>query len=215
MTGRWMMAVDPDDFAIMPALVYWFAGFSIAQRLAAITIGTLVAFTTLQTRLFFPIGSLLGVQVEVQSSLALFDRIFEYLDHESTSSRGRRRCEPARRGRARRGLVPLRRRRLDAPGRVVHRPARHEDRARGRDRLGQDDLRLPRRAALRRDARHRLDRRRRRARPDVRALADTVGVVSQETYLFHAPCARTCASRSPTRPTRRSRTRRVRRRSTS
>ena len=42
--------------------------------------GTLVAFTTLQTRLFFPIGSLLGVQLEVQSSLALFDRIFEYLD---------------------------------------------------------------------------------------------------------------------------------------
>jgi len=45
-----------------------------------ISIGVLVAFTTLQTRLFFPIGSLLGVQLEVQSSLALFDRIFEYLD---------------------------------------------------------------------------------------------------------------------------------------
>src|SRR6202008_237789 len=57
---------------------YWFAGFSPQ----AITIGTLVAFTTLQTRLFFPIGSLLGVQIEVQSSLALFDRIFEYLDQE-------------------------------------------------------------------------------------------------------------------------------------
>ncbi len=77
MTGRWMMASIQMSFAIMPALVYWFAGFS-----QAITIGTLVAFTTLQTRLFFPIGSLLGVQVEVQSSLALFDRIFEYLDHE-------------------------------------------------------------------------------------------------------------------------------------
>jgi ATP-binding cassette subfamily B protein len=56
-------------------------GFSIAHGSQAITIGTLVAFTTLQTRLFFPIGSLLGVQLEVQSSLALFDRIFEYLDH--------------------------------------------------------------------------------------------------------------------------------------
>jgi len=65
----------------MPALVYWFAGFTIAQGSATITIGTLVAFTTLQARLFFPIGSLLGVQLEVQSSLALFDRIFEYLDH--------------------------------------------------------------------------------------------------------------------------------------
>ena len=82
MTGRWMMASIQMTFAIMPALVYWFAGFSIARGSDAITIGTLVAFTTLQTRLFFPIGSLLGVQLEVQSSLALFDRIFEYLDHE-------------------------------------------------------------------------------------------------------------------------------------
>jgi ATP-binding cassette, subfamily B, bacterial len=81
MTGRWMMAAIQTTFAVMPALVYWFAGFTIAQGSAAITIGTLVAFTTLQARLFFPIGSLLGVQLEVQSSLALFDRIFEYLDH--------------------------------------------------------------------------------------------------------------------------------------
>jgi ATP-binding cassette subfamily B protein len=82
MTGRWMMASIQMTFAIMPALVYWFAGFEIARGSESITIGTLVAFTTLQTRLFFPIGSLLGVQLEVQSSLALFDRIFEYLDHE-------------------------------------------------------------------------------------------------------------------------------------
>ena len=82
MTGRWMMASIQMTFAIMPALVYWFAGFSSARGSETITIGTLVAFTTLQTRLFFPIGSLLGVQIEVQSSLALFDRIFEYLDHE-------------------------------------------------------------------------------------------------------------------------------------
>ncbi|HJR94750.1 MAG TPA: ABC transporter ATP-binding protein, partial [Gaiellaceae bacterium] len=82
MTGRWMMASIQMTFAVMPALVYWFAGFSISRGSDTITIGTLVAFTTLQTRLFFPIGSLLGVQLEVQSSLALFDRIFEYLDHE-------------------------------------------------------------------------------------------------------------------------------------
>jgi ATP-binding cassette subfamily B protein len=82
MTGRWMMASIQMTFAIMPALVYWFAGWSIANGSQTISIGTLVAFTTLQTRLFFPIGSLLGVQIEVQSSLALFDRIFEYLDHE-------------------------------------------------------------------------------------------------------------------------------------
>jgi len=82
MTGRWMMASIQMTFAIMPALVFWFAGFTQAHGSPAITIGTLVAFTTLRTRLFFPIGSLLGVQVEVQSSLALFDRIFEYLDNE-------------------------------------------------------------------------------------------------------------------------------------
>ena len=90
MTGRWMMAAIQTSFAVMPALVYWFAGFTIAQGNATITIGTLVAFTTLQTRLFFPIGSLLGVQIEVQSSLALFDRIFEYLDHEVDIVEGER-----------------------------------------------------------------------------------------------------------------------------
>jgi ATP-binding cassette, subfamily B, bacterial len=90
MTGRWMMAAIQTTFAVMPALVYWFAGFTIAQGSATITIGTLVAFTTLQTRLFFPIGGLLGVQLDVQSSLALFDRIFEYLDHRIDIEEGER-----------------------------------------------------------------------------------------------------------------------------
>ncbi|MEW6583199.1 MAG: ABC transporter ATP-binding protein [Actinomycetota bacterium] len=80
MTGRWMMAAIQIAFAVMPALVYWFAGWSLSRGGGAISLGTVVAFTTLQTQLFFPIGRLLGVQVEVQSSLALFDRIFEYLD---------------------------------------------------------------------------------------------------------------------------------------
>ena len=80
MTGRWMMAAIQTTFAVMPALVYLFAGWTISRGSESVTIGTLVAFTTLQTRLFFPIGGLLGVQLEVQSSLALFDRIFEYLD---------------------------------------------------------------------------------------------------------------------------------------
>jgi ATP-binding cassette subfamily B protein len=82
MTGRWMMASIQTTFAVMPALVYWAAGLLAAQGSTTISIGTLVAFTTLQARLFFPIGSLLGVQVDVQSSLALFDRIFDYLDQE-------------------------------------------------------------------------------------------------------------------------------------
>jgi len=45
-----------------------------------LTAGTIVAFTTLQSRLYFPIGQLLRLPVEIQSALALFDRIFEYLD---------------------------------------------------------------------------------------------------------------------------------------
>jgi ATP-binding cassette subfamily B protein len=61
----------------MPALVYWFAGQSF---IGGVTLGTVVAFTTLQTRLFWPVGSLLNVQLDAQTSLALFDRVFEYLD---------------------------------------------------------------------------------------------------------------------------------------
>src|SRR5438874_7201105 len=64
----------------MPAAVYWYGGLALASGSHAISIPVLVAFTTLQTRLFFPVGSLLGVGLDVQTSLALFDRIFEYLD---------------------------------------------------------------------------------------------------------------------------------------
>src|SRR4051812_21355817 len=80
MAGRWRMSSVQMSFAIMPALVYWFAGQSIAAGGGAISIGTVVAFTTLQTRLLFPILSLLNVGLDMQTSLALFTRIFEYLD---------------------------------------------------------------------------------------------------------------------------------------
>ena len=80
MAGRWRMASVQMSFAIMPAAVYWFAGYSIAHGNNLISIGTVVAFTTLQTRLLFPMQQLLSVGLEVQTSLALFGRIFEYLD---------------------------------------------------------------------------------------------------------------------------------------
>jgi len=68
-------------FSITPALVYWLAGYLIVGRgETTLTIGAIVAFTSLQPRLFFPLTGLLNVQVEVTSSFALFDRIFEYLD---------------------------------------------------------------------------------------------------------------------------------------
>ena len=75
MAGRWVMASIQTSFSIMPAAIYWFGGLT-----HVVSIATIVAFTTLQTRLFFPVGSLLGVGLDVQTSLALFDRIFEYLD---------------------------------------------------------------------------------------------------------------------------------------
>ena len=81
MAGRWVMASIQTSFAVMPAAVYWFGGLALAGGSDAVSLPLLVAFTTLQTRLFFPVGSLLGVGVDVQTSLALFDRIFEYLDH--------------------------------------------------------------------------------------------------------------------------------------
>jgi ATP-binding cassette subfamily B protein len=80
MAGRWVMSTIQMVFAIQPALVYWIAGQSFVNGSTAITIGTLVAFTQLQTRLLFPIQSLLSTGADVEASLALFDRIFEYID---------------------------------------------------------------------------------------------------------------------------------------
>ena len=81
MVGRWFFMVIGTIFSILPAFVYWLAGTMAANgNPEAPTAGAIVAFTTLQSRLFFPLGQLLNVQVEIQGSLALFDRIFEYLD---------------------------------------------------------------------------------------------------------------------------------------
>jgi ATP-binding cassette, subfamily B, bacterial len=83
MIGRSLFAVIGAFFSSAPALVYLIAGFVLAGRNAtiapSITPGTIVAFTTLQSRLFFPIGSMLSVSIEIQASLALFERIFDYL----------------------------------------------------------------------------------------------------------------------------------------
>ena len=79
MAGRWTMASIQFVFSVTPAIIYWFAGQSFVGG-TSIKIGTVVAFTTLQTRLLFPIQSLLGAGTDVEASLALFDRIFEYID---------------------------------------------------------------------------------------------------------------------------------------
>jgi ATP-binding cassette subfamily B protein len=68
-------------FQMTSILVYWFAGYLISRPgETSLTIGAIVAFTSLQGRMFFPLTGLLNVQVEMGSAMALFDRIFEYLD---------------------------------------------------------------------------------------------------------------------------------------
>jgi ATP-binding cassette subfamily B protein len=80
MIGRWFFAMIGIFFSIAPAFVYLLAGTLIINGDPGVSVGTIVAFTTLQSRLFFPLGQLLNVQVEIQGALALFDRIFEYLE---------------------------------------------------------------------------------------------------------------------------------------
>jgi len=183
MAGRWVMASIQTSFAVMPALVYLFAGLAPG----AVTIGTLVAFTTLQTRLFWPIQSLLNVGVEIQTSLALFERVFEYLDLPVDLREGRRELAPVR-GELRfddvwfgyePGEPTLAGIDLSVPpgGKL----ALVGETGSGKTTLGYLAARLydPDRGAVRLDG---TDLRELR----FSALTEAIGVVSQETYLFHA-----------------------------
>ncbi|MFI7009419.1 ABC transporter ATP-binding protein [Streptomyces sp. NPDC050145] len=80
MAGRWRMAVITIVMAAMPAVIYWAAGIAFQLGGPSVSIGTLVAFVSLQQGLFRPTVSLLQTGVQIQTSLALFQRIFEYLD---------------------------------------------------------------------------------------------------------------------------------------
>jgi ATP-binding cassette, subfamily B, bacterial len=182
MAGRWMMASIQTSFAVMPALVYLFAGLAPG----AVTIGTLVAFTTLQTRVFWPIQSLLGVGVDIQTSLALFERVFEYLDLPIDLREGDR--EPGGvRGEVRFDDVWFRYgddwtlRGVDLEVPAGTKLALVGETGSGKTTLGYLTARLydPERGAVRLDG---ADLRELRFAP----LTDAVGVVSQETYLFHA-----------------------------
>ncbi|MBB3677211.1 ABC transporter ATP-binding protein [Modestobacter versicolor] len=78
LAGRWRMATMSIVFAGIPALIYLAAGLPATS--GGMTIGTLVAFTTLQGALFRPLMGLLDVGVALTASMALFSRVFEYLD---------------------------------------------------------------------------------------------------------------------------------------
>jgi ATP-binding cassette subfamily B protein len=182
MAGRWMMAMIQTTFAVMPALIYLFAGLAPG----AASIGTIVAFTTLQTRLFFPVQSLLGVGVDIQTSVALFERVFEYLDLPVEIEPGDRSLGAVQ-GELRFEDVWFRYgdewtvRGIDLVVPAGTRTAIVGETGAGKTTLGYLAARLydPERGAVRIDG---VDLRELR----FDALADAVGVVSQETYLFHA-----------------------------
>jgi ATP-binding cassette subfamily B protein len=190
MAGRWRMASVQLSFAIMPAAVYWFAGESIASGGHAITVGTVVAFTTLQTRVLFPIQSLLSVGLEVQTSLALFARIFEYLDLPiDIAERPCARELQAVHGDVRLDDVwfrygaesPWTLREIDAEILAGTRTALVGETGSGKTTLAYLIARLyePQRGRVSIDGEDIRD-------VTLDSLAATVGLVSQETYLFHA-----------------------------
>ncbi|MGX1268347.1 ABC transporter ATP-binding protein [Streptomyces phaeoluteigriseus] len=80
MAGRWRMSVIGIVMSAMPAVIYWTAGMTLQLGGPGASLGTIVAFVSLQQGLFRPAVSLLSTGVQIQTSLALFQRIFEYLD---------------------------------------------------------------------------------------------------------------------------------------
>ena len=172
LAGRWRMASMSVIFAAIPAVIYLSAGLPMTA--GTMTIGTLIAFTALQSQLFRPLMGLLNTGVQVVSSLALFQRVFEYLDLpvEVDEPVDPVDVDPA----TIRGQDPLRGRRLHLPGERRARPrrrrprrsGRHHDGAGRRDRVGQDDSCVAGRPALRPHRGTGHDRRRRPAPPAAR-----------------------------------------------
>jgi ATP-binding cassette, subfamily B, bacterial len=191
MAGRWVMATIQTSFAVMPALVYLVAGLLIADGSSTITIGTVVAFTTLQNRVIFPIQSLLSVSVDVQTSSALFDRIFEYLDLPIELRDGDRELVVAD-GRVRFDDVwfrydedgPWTLRGIDLDAAPGTKTAIVGETGAGKTTLGYLVARLydADRGTVSIDATDVRD-------VTFRSLAAGVGLVSQDTYLFHASVA--------------------------
>ena len=206
-------------FAAIPAIIYLAAGLPVTA--GTITIGTLIAFTTLQNSLFRPITGLLSTGVSVISSLALFARIFEYLDlpvevddpaHpveiDLARVSGHVRLENvsfAYPGADRPALTGID---LDVPAGTHARPGR-------RDRIRQDHPRLAGRPALRPQHRQRPHRRHRHPRPAAhRPRRHRRRGQPGDLPPAHHRARRTCATPSPRPRTPRSRTPPARPRST-
>jgi ATP-binding cassette, subfamily B, bacterial len=196
MAGRWLMSTIQMVFAIQPAIVYWLAGQSFLNGSNAISIGTAVAFAQLLTRLLFPIQSLLSTGADVEASLALFDRIFEYLDLpvDIVESEHPVQLRPAevlgevrfervsfRYGADGDGGRPWTLHEIDLVVPAGTRSAIVGETGAGKTTLGYLVARLyePQEGRVTIDG---VDVR----EASLESLAATVGVVSQETYLFHA-----------------------------
>ena len=80
MTGRGFFVLVQAFFTMAPAFIWLIGGILIIDGSERVTLGDIVAFTTIQARLLFPMANLLQRGVEISGSLALFERIFEYLD---------------------------------------------------------------------------------------------------------------------------------------
>ncbi len=79
MSGQWFFAMVGIFLSVIPAVIYLVAAWLITHNIA-VTAGTIVAFTTVQARVTFPLMGLLQLALNLQTSQALFARIFEYLD---------------------------------------------------------------------------------------------------------------------------------------
>ncbi|WP_075736587.1 ABC transporter ATP-binding protein [Streptomyces acidiscabies] len=197
MAGRWRMSVIGIVMSAMPAFIYWAAGVALQVGGPGISLGTIVAFVSLQQGLFRPAVSLLATGVQIQTSLALFQRIFEYLDlpidiTERDNAvhldrvKGEVRFEDVS---FRYGGEGEREGRAILDGVDVTVPAGHSLAIVGPTGAGKSTLGhlVPRLYDVT-GGRVTLDG------VDVRdldfdTLADAIGVVSQETYLFHATVA--------------------------
>jgi ATP-binding cassette subfamily B protein len=198
MAGRWRQSTIQIVMSAMPAVIYWVTGLTGRGDHMAISIGTLVAFTTLQQSLFRPAVQLLSVGVDIQSSLELFGRIFEYLDLPVDIAEPAHPVVPERvRGEVRLNDVSFSYAGPDATdagqstlrGIDVTVPAGHSLAIVGETGSGKTTLSylIPRLYDVTSGS-VTIDG------TDVRdlafdALADAVGVVAQETYLFHASVA--------------------------
>jgi ATP-binding cassette, subfamily B, bacterial len=208
MAGRWRQSTIQIVMSAMPAVIYWVTGLTGRGDHMAISIGTLVAFTTLQQSLFRPAVQLMSVGVDIQSSLELFGRIFEYLDLPVDIAEPAHPVVPAKvRGEVRLNDVSFS---YAGPGSASPEAAGTGPAGTGRPTLRGIDVTVPAGRSLAivgetgsgkstlsyliprlydvTSGSVTIDG------TDVRdlafdTLADTVGMVSQETYLFHSSVA--------------------------